>query len=173
MPSIKRVGHLVINVRDQQASTKFYTEVLGFEVAVNREGFGTFLTCGKIHHDLALFQAAPDAAPITPGALGLNHMALQVEDFETLTEYYHKLEDHKIEMRTTDHSMTRSIYISDPDGKACGDGGAGKTAASSVSCSVEECCVDPPPTAAPTTAPTAAPTEPPPPTAAPTEAHLS
>ena len=116
MPSIKRVGHLVINVRDQQASTKFYTEVLGFEVAVNREGFGTFLTCGKIHHDLALFQAAPDAAPITPGALGLNHMALQVEDFETLTEYYHKLEDHKIEMRTTDHSMTRSIYISDPDG---------------------------------------------------------
>ena len=116
MPSIKRVGHLVINVRDQQASTKFYTQVLGFEVAVNREGFGTFLTCGKIHHDLALFQAAPDAAPITPGALGLNHMALQVEDFETLTEYYHKLEDHKIEMRTTDHSMTRSIYISDPDG---------------------------------------------------------
>ena len=116
MPSIKRVGHLVINVRDQQASTKFYTEVLGFEVAVNREGFGTFLTCGKIHPDLALFQAAPDAAPITPGALGLNHMALQVEDFETLTEYYHKLEDHKIEMRTTDHSMTRSIYISDPDG---------------------------------------------------------
>ena len=116
MPSIKRVGHLVINVKDQQASTKFYTEVLGFEVAVNREGFGTFLTCGKIHHDLALFQAAPDAAPITPGALGLNHMALQVEDFETLTEYYHKLEDHKIAMRTTDHSMTRSIYISDPDG---------------------------------------------------------
>ena len=116
MPSIKRVGHLVINVRDQQASTKFYTEVLGFEVAVNREGFGTFLTCGKIHHDLALFQAAPDAAPITRGALGLNQMALQVEDFDTLTEYYHKLEDHKIEMRTTDHSMTRSIYISDPDG---------------------------------------------------------
>ena len=116
MPSIKRVGHLVINVRDQQASTKFYTEVLGFEVSVNREGFGTFLTCGKIHHDLALFQAAPDAAPITPGALGLNHMALQVEDFETLTEYYHKLENHKIEMRTTDHSMTKSIYISDPDG---------------------------------------------------------
>jgi catechol 2,3-dioxygenase len=116
MPSIKRVGHLVINVRDQQASTKFYTEVLGFEVSVNREGFGTFLTCGKIHHDLALFQAAPDAAPITPGALGLNHMALQVEDFETLTEYYHKLEDAKIEMRTTDHSMTKSIYISDPDG---------------------------------------------------------
>ena len=116
MSGIKRVGHLVINVRDQQASTKFYTEVLGFEVSVNREGFGTFLTCGKIHHDLALFQAAPDAAPVTPGGLGLNHMALQVEDFDTLAEFYHRLEDYKIEMRTTDHSMTKSIYISDPDG---------------------------------------------------------
>ena len=116
MSGIKRVGHLVINVRDQQASTKFYTEVLGFEVSVNREGFGTFLTCGKIHHDLALFQAAPDAAPVTPGGLGLNHMALQVEDFDTLTEFYHRLEDYKIEMRTTDHSMPKSIYISDPDG---------------------------------------------------------
>ncbi len=116
MPSPKRVGHLVINVRDQEASTKFYTEVLGFEVAVDRPGFGTFLTCGRIHHDLALFQAAPDAEPVKEGALGLNHMALQVEDFETLTAYYHTLKDHGMEMRTTDHSMTKSIYIKDPDG---------------------------------------------------------
>ena len=116
MPKVKRVGHLVINVKDQEASTKFYTEVLGFEISINREGFGTFLTCGKIHHDLALFQAAPDAALVTPGGLGLNHTALQVEDFDTLTEYYHKLKDLGIEFRTTDHSMTKSIYISDPDG---------------------------------------------------------
>ena len=61
MAKPKRVGHLVLNVKDQTASTKFYTEVLGFEVSKERTGFGTFLTCGKIHHDLALFQAAPDA----------------------------------------------------------------------------------------------------------------
>ena len=57
MAKPKRIGHLVINVKDQEASTRFYTEVLGFEVAVERPGFGTFLTCGRIHHDLALFQA--------------------------------------------------------------------------------------------------------------------
>ena len=112
-----RVGHLVLNVRDVAASTKFYVDVLGFEVAVDRPGFGIFLTCGRIHHDLALFQAAEDAAPVTPGGLGLNHMALQVADFDVLTEYYQRLQDCGIEIdRTTDHSMTRSIYLHDPDG---------------------------------------------------------
>ena len=56
MAKPKRIGHLVINVKDVDASTKFYTEVLGFEIALERPGFGTFLTCGSIHHDLALFQ---------------------------------------------------------------------------------------------------------------------
>ncbi len=117
MAKPKRVGQLVLNVKDQTASTKFYTEVLGFEVAKNRPGFGTFLTCGKIHHDLALFQAAPDAAPVTPGGLGLNHMALQVENFEVLSEYFHILKDNEIaDVRTTDHGMTKSIYLQDPDG---------------------------------------------------------
>ena len=113
----KRVGHLVLNVKDQDASTKFYTEVLGFEIATERPGFGTFLTCGKIHHDLALFQAAEDAVPVTSGGLGLNHMALQVEDFDTLTQYYHRLKGFGVDIdRTTDHGMTKSIYLHDPDG---------------------------------------------------------
>ena len=112
----KRVGHLVINVRDMDTSVKFYKDVLGFELALERPGFGTFLTCGKIHHDLALFQAAPDAAPVTPGGLGLNHMALQVEDFDMLTEYYNRLNELGLVDHTTDHQMTRSIYLNDPDG---------------------------------------------------------
>ena len=113
----KRVGHLVLNVRDQGTSAKFYTEVLGFEIAFERSGFGVFLTCGRVHHDLALFQAAEDAAPATPGGLGLNHMALQVEDFDALTQYYHRLADYGVEIdRATDHGMTKSIYFRDPDG---------------------------------------------------------
>ena len=117
MAKPKRVGHLVLNVKDVDTSTKFYTEVLGFEIALERPKFGTFLTCGKIHQDLALFQAAEDAAPVTPGGLGLNHMALQVEDFEMLTEFYHRLNELGVQIdRTIDHQMTRSIYLHDPDG---------------------------------------------------------
>ncbi len=118
MPKPKRIGHLVINVSDLDASTKFYTDVIGFEISVERPGFGTFLTCGSIHHDLALFQAPEGAATVTEGGLGLNHMAIQVEDWDELKDYYNKLQQYfeKSELRTTDHSMTKSIYIKDPDG---------------------------------------------------------
>jgi len=116
MVNPKRVGHLVLNVSDVDASMKFYTEVLGFQLSLERPGMGVFLTCGKIHHDLALFQAAPDAAPVTPGGLGLNHMALQVENYEMLTSFYHKLNDLGLVDHTTDHQMTKSIYFNDPDG---------------------------------------------------------
>ena len=117
MVSIKRVGHLVLNVKNLEDSTKFYTEVLGFQVARDPSERAVFLTCGKIHHDLALFQAPPDAAPVTPGALGLNHMALQVEDFDALSAYYSRLNDLGLEIdRTSDHGVTKSIYLNDPDG---------------------------------------------------------
>jgi catechol 2,3-dioxygenase len=119
MAKVLRVGHLVLNVRDLDVSTQFYTEVLGFQVAREPTEKAVFLTCGKIHHDLALFRAAPDAPPVTPGGLGLNHMALQVEDFKALREFYHRLNELGVEIdHTRDHGMTQSVYFHDPDGNA-------------------------------------------------------
>ena len=47
----------------------------------------------------------------------MNHMALQVEDLDMLKEYYARLQEYGLtELRTTDHSMTKSIYLKDPDG---------------------------------------------------------
>ncbi len=110
-----RVGHLVLNVKDLQASKKFYEEVLGFEISIERPT-GVFFTCGKIHHDLALFQAPEGAMPVTEGQLGLNHFAVQVEDLEALTEVYNTLKDKGATLdRNTDHGMTSSVYFFDPD----------------------------------------------------------
>ena len=112
----KRVGHLVLNVLDVEASTKFYTDILGFEISVSRPN-ATFLTCGKIHHDLALFQAPEGALPVTEGQLGLNHFAVQIEDMEELKEIYQRLKENDVAIdRTVDHGMTDSVYFSDPDG---------------------------------------------------------
>ena len=109
----KRIGHLVLNVKDIEESTKFYTDVLGFHIS-KQSDTATFLTCGKIHHDLALFKSRIPYK--TQDGLGLNHMAIQVEDFEALTAYYRILEPMSIIDHCTDHGMTRSIYLTDPDG---------------------------------------------------------
>ena len=111
-----RVGHLVLNVKDLAGSTRFYTEILGFEIS-RQTPTGTFLTCGKIHHDLALFQAPEDALPVTNGQLGLNHFAVQVSDLDELTEVYHNLKGRDVVLdHNTDHGMTSSVYFMDPDG---------------------------------------------------------
>ena len=112
----KQVGHLVINVSDVEASTRFYTDILGFEIAVSRPG-ATFLTCGEIHHDLALFQADAASPATRKGNIGLNHFAVQVEDYDSLRDLYHTLLEHDVKVdRTTDHGMTGSVYFEDPDG---------------------------------------------------------
>ena len=116
MAKPKRVGHLVLNVKDLAASTKFYTEILGFEVSLSRPT-GTFLSCGKIHHDLALFQAPEGALPVTEGQLGLNHFAVQVADLDDLKEAYQEFQAIGVKLdHNTDHGMTSSIYFFDPDG---------------------------------------------------------
>ena len=110
----KRIGHVVLNVRDVEASTKFYTDIIGFQIALQKED-ATFLTCGTIHHDLALFKAKQSFR--LDDGVGLNHMALQVEDFDMLTKYYDVLKTNHVEIdRTIDHGMTSSIYFEDPDG---------------------------------------------------------
>ena len=110
----KRVGHVVLNVNSIKESTAFYTNILGFQISKQTDT-ATFLTCGKIHHDLALFKSRIPYK--TKDGLGLNHIAIQVEDFDALTEYHHLLELNQIKIdRTTDHGMTSSIYLNDPDG---------------------------------------------------------
>ena len=111
----KQVGHLVLNVRDVETSERFYTQVLGFEVA-KKSPIGTFLTCGRIHHDLALFQAEDVATPVK-GRVGLNHFAIQVEGMDELKEVCRRLKENGMDIdHGTDHGMTKSIYFPDPDG---------------------------------------------------------
>ena len=111
-----RVGHLVLNVKNLAESTRFYTDILGFEIS-RQTPTGTFLTCGKIHHDLALFQAPDDALPVSSGQLGLNHFAVQVADLDALKEVYSNLKDREVTLdHNTDHGMTSSVYFMDPDG---------------------------------------------------------
>ena len=65
---IGKLGHVVLNVRDVERSTRFYTEVLGFEISdVYPEamvpGGMVFLRCNPDHHGIALVGSMTAEAP--------------------------------------------------------------------------------------------------------------
>ena len=118
MARVSKVGHVVLGVRDPQASVKFYTEALGME-EVNVLDLGgmkiAFLSFGERDHDIALIQVPADE-PV--GSSGFSHTALEIEGGEDqLKELYQKLNDYgaRVEM-TANHVITKSFYFLDPDG---------------------------------------------------------
>jgi catechol-2,3-dioxygenase len=113
----KRLQHVVLNVTNLDASINFYEQTLGLKVVVRSEERGAaFLSLGTDHHNLALFQRATGLPP-EDSQPGLDHMGWQLEDYDALKVAYTELKSKGIEVnRTTQHNITNSIYIKDPDG---------------------------------------------------------
>jgi len=116
MAQIKKVGHVVLGVRDPARSVKFYTEVLGMElVKVLDEMQMAFFSFGERDHDIAVIKV-PDEQPV--GSSGLAHTALEIEGGqEQLCELYERLKRSGARVEfTADHVLTKSVYFFDPDG---------------------------------------------------------
>lgn len=113
----RRLGHVVLRVRDAGRSRDFYVKTLGLEVSHEDLERGTvFLSFGVTHHDLALFEPASGPVP-DGGQAGLHHMAWQLGSFDELREAYHELKAMGVAVESTaEHNVTRSIYFLDPDG---------------------------------------------------------
>ena len=91
MIQAKRLGHVVLNVRNAEKSRDFYTQTLGLKVAhENLERGAVFLSFGKEHHDLALFQQATGEPPAKTQP-GLHHVAWRLDNFEELKAAYKEL----------------------------------------------------------------------------------
>ena len=116
MARVNKVAHVVLSVKDVMTSVDFYTKALGLEVVDLKESHrAAFLSFGKQHHDIALF-AAPEGAE--RGKVGLSHIAFQIEGgLPELAELKGRLEEMGASIsRTTDHTITKSVYFLDPDG---------------------------------------------------------
>ena len=117
MIQARKLGHLVLKVRDARASRDFYTRTLGLKVShEDLEHGAVFLSFGREHHELALFQLATGEPPDSKQP-GLHHMAWQVGSFEELQAAYRGLLAMGIAVESTvEHNVTRSVYFPDPDG---------------------------------------------------------
>jgi len=117
MIQARKLGHIVLKVRDAAKSRDFYTRTLGLKVAhEDLERGAVFLSFGEAHHDLALFQLATVEAP-DAAQPGLHHMAWQLGSVEELQAAYRELKALGVPIESTvEHNVTRSIYFPDPDG---------------------------------------------------------
>jgi catechol-2,3-dioxygenase len=130
-PSSPAISHIVLNVRDIDASHRFYTEMLGFVQC------GTFSPDGDRavdmrfyrsstarHHDLALMQLPEPAAssPVPTWSMfsdrpGIAHLALAYGSRASWLEQIEHLQARGVEFHVRgNHGMTHSAYVSDPDG---------------------------------------------------------
>jgi catechol 2,3-dioxygenase len=75
---VKKLGHVVLTVSDIERSTKFWTDIMGFEVSDKNEIGMVFLRNGPDHHTIALVPAKSSGAPREEGELGFHHCALEV-----------------------------------------------------------------------------------------------
>ena len=121
------VNHLVLNVRDMEASHRFYTEVLGYE-QVGELGdvlpmtMRFYSTHGK-HHDVALVEQDKPDPPDSDWSMGvpngrrINHFAIAYPDRDSFLNQLRHLQECGVDFKVRgDHGMTHSVYINDPDG---------------------------------------------------------
>jgi catechol 2,3-dioxygenase len=75
---LRKLGHVVLNVTDLEASVRFYTEVLGLEISDRYPdsmvpGGMVFMRCNADHHGVALVGGAKNSERTS-----LNHFAFEV-----------------------------------------------------------------------------------------------
>jgi catechol 2,3-dioxygenase len=130
------INHVVLNVRDLEASHRFWTEIMGFKcvaalkpipgrVRPKMRFYSGIDAKGDVtHHDLALCEVPADTAAeergtwnLMPSRVGINHVAIAWPDRESWLKQVAFLQSKGVTFhRRINHGMTHSVYVSDPDG---------------------------------------------------------
>jgi catechol-2,3-dioxygenase len=114
-----RLNHAVLFVADLERALRFWTEAFGMEVVAREpRADAAFLRLPRSgnHHDLGLFGLGPGATPKRPGAVGLYHLAWQVDTIDDLERARQVLVRLGAYTGESSHGATKSLYGADPDG---------------------------------------------------------
>jgi catechol 2,3-dioxygenase len=125
--SPRRLAHGNIFVSDLERSIAFYESVCGVQGVFREPGImAGFHSNGNSHHDLGIMQAARVERRGRDGHVqvsterghtaGLNHLGFEMESEADLVAAWQRASVRGIQMRTTDHGMSHSIYVFDPEG---------------------------------------------------------
>ncbi len=118
---VKELGHIVLYVEDLARSAAFYRDVLGWKPIAD-VGLGVAaaaFSSGRTHHELLLIEVGRGAQPIPDGRrVGMYHFGLKVGDSDDeLRAALKSLQSAGVPVvGASDHTVTHSLYILDPDG---------------------------------------------------------
>ena len=116
LPAETRLGAVTLQVSDLERSTRYYTEVLGFQI---RDRQPASVALGAANGGMALVQLRerPGAAPVPRrGRLGLYHFAILLPDRAALGRFVKHLAAIGMPAGMSDHLVSEAIYLTDPDG---------------------------------------------------------
>jgi catechol 2,3-dioxygenase len=121
---VKELGHLVLYVRNLERSAAFYRDVLGWRQLAPTEEVGFPAAAfsapsNRTHHELLLIEVGEDAQALPTGRhVGLYHFGLKVGDSDDeLRDALHTVQEAGATViGASDHTVTHSLYILDPDG---------------------------------------------------------
>ena len=122
---VTELGHLVLYVRELERSVHFYRDILGWRPILGGDDLlGVPVAAfsspnGRTHHELLLIEVGPTAAALPPGRrVGLYHFGLKIGDSDDdLREALGTLRENGVTvLGASDHTVTHSLYIADPDG---------------------------------------------------------
>lgn len=117
---IQELGHVVLYVTDLTRIADFYEHTLGF-TQIAREWPVAVFSSGRTHHELLLIEVGGVPRPASrmhEMRPGLYHIGFKIGDGpEAAKNVYAELVEKGVSIvGTTDHGVTHSIYILDPDG---------------------------------------------------------
>jgi len=116
---VQRLNHAVLYVRDVARSVAFYADALGFRTVMSAPGAAFLQAAGSSNdHDLGLFEVGPNAraSPAGQGAVGLYHLAWEVDTLDELERIQGRLVELGALVGASDHATTKALYARDPDG---------------------------------------------------------
>lgn len=114
---IHELGHVVLYVSDLERSANFYRDTLGFREISRGRGAAAF-SSGRTHHELLLLEIGGMPKTSRIPVPGLYHIGFKIGDSpEAAREVFQELQQQGVSIiGTSDHGVTHSIYILDPDG---------------------------------------------------------
>jgi len=113
---LRRLQHLVLWVSSAERSARFYRDVLGFEVTVQRPGMAFLKIPGSADdHHLGLFEQTGVPGPDERVAR-MYHSAWEVAELTDLARARRQLLEAGALVGQSDHGVSLSLYAKDPDG---------------------------------------------------------